>query len=180
MRRLNYSFIVLLIVAAGLLFANCSSKKETPKTSNTRPLTAAEKEAEMKRWEATPEGVKYKKWEASAAGKKVLAGADKIRSHTQDSSNIEAVITSLTLPPGSRLGYGVMARINDEDYILSFGVESDNIFQQLRSLKVNDKIIIKSHSVSWAPKYAYPILSGDYVERDNKILYKRPPQKGGC
>jgi len=50
----------------------------------------------------------------------------------------------------------------------------------LHSLKVNDKIIIRSHSVSWAPKYSYPIVSGDYVERDSKIIYKRAPRKGGC
>ena len=73
-----------------------------------------------------------------------------------------------------------MARINGDDYILSFGLEESNEFQQLHSLKVNDKIIIKSHSVSYAPKYAYPIISGDYVERDSKIIYKRAPRKGGC
>jgi len=76
----------------------------------------------------------------------------------------------------------VMVRINGDDYILSFGPEKsdDNEFQQLHSIKVNDKIIIKSHSVSHAPKYSYPIVSGDYVERDSKIVYKRAPRKGGC
>jgi len=81
-----------------------------------------------------------------------------------------------------------MVRINDDDYILSFGPEKsdknvlnfNNEFEQLHSLKVNDKIIIKSHSVSHAPKYSYPIISGDYVERDSKIIYKRAPRKGGC
>ena len=92
----------------------------------------------------------------------------------------EAVVTSLSLPPGSRLGFGVMVRINGYDYILSFGRENSNEFQQLHSLKVNDKIIIRSHSVSHAPKYSYPIVSGDYVERDSKILFKRAPRKGGC
>ena len=56
----------------------------------------------------------------------------------------------------------------------------NNEFQQLHSLKVNDKIIIRSHSVSYAPKYSYPIVWGDYVERDSKIIYKRVPRKGGC
>jgi hypothetical protein len=50
----------------------------------------------------------------------------------------------------------------------------------LHSLKVNDKIVIRSHFVSYAPKYSYPIVSGDYVERDSKIIYKRAPNKGGC
>ena len=56
----------------------------------------------------------------------------------------------------------------------------NNEFQQLRNLKVNDKISIKSHRVSHAPKYSYPIVSGDYVERDSKVIYKRAPRKGGC
>ena len=134
----------------------------------------------MEKWEATPEGINYKKWEASPAGKKVFAGVAKIRNQVSAFTNMEAVVTSLSLPPGSRLGFGVMARINGEDYILSFGLEESNEFQQLHSLKVNDKIIIRSHNVSVAPKYSYSIVSVDYVERDSKIIYKRAPRKGGC
>jgi len=96
---------------------------------------------------------------------------------------MEAVVTSLSLPPGSRSGFGVMARINGYDYILSFGLEKSNEFQQLHSLKVNDKIFIRSHSVisvTYTPNYSYAIISGDYVERDGKIIYKRAPRKGGC
>jgi hypothetical protein len=110
----------------------------------------------------------------------VLAGAAKISNQISDSTNMEAVVTSLSLPPGSRLGFGVMVRINGDDYILSFGLENSNEFQQLHSLKVNDKIVIRSHFVSYAPKYSYPIVSGDYVERNSKIIYKRAPRKGGC
>jgi hypothetical protein len=101
---------------------------------------------------------------------------------------MEAVVTSLSLPPGSQLGVGVMVRINGDDYILSFESEksdkmfwnSNNDFQQLQSLKINDKIIIRSRTVSHAPKYSYPIITADYVERDSKIIYKRGPRKGGC
>ena len=57
---------------------------------------------------------------------------------------------------------------------------SESQLEQLHSLKVDDKIIIRSRNVSHAPKYAYPIVSGDYVERDSKIIYKRIPRKGGC
>ena len=96
------------------------------------------------------------------------------------STYMEAVVTSLSLPPGSRSGFGVMVRINGYDYILSFGRENSNEFQQLHSLKVNDKIIIRSHNVSYAPKYSYPIVSGEYVERDSKVIFKRVPRKGGC
>src|SRR5688572_28382792 len=77
---------------------------------------------------------------------------------------MEAVVTSL--PPGSRSGFGVMVSINGYNYFLSFGPEKSNEFQQLHSLKVNDKIIIRSHSVfdvSFAPKDSYPIILGDYV-----------------
>jgi hypothetical protein len=73
-----------------------------------------------------------------------------------------------------------MVRIKDEDFILSFGPDLNNEFDQVRGLKLNDKITIKSHNVTHAPKYAFPIVAGDYVERDGKLLYKRIPGKGGC
>ncbi len=180
MKKVIYALILPLVVVSGLVFANREIKNETPKKSTQKPLSATEKKAELNQWEATPDGIKFKKWEASPEGKKVLDGVAKISKHTSDFTNMEAVITSLSLPPGSRLGFGVMARINGDDYILSFGPEKSNELQQLHSLKVNDKIIIRSHNVSYAPKYSYPIVSGDYVERDSKIIYKRPPQKDGC
>jgi hypothetical protein len=180
MKKVIYALILPLVVVSGLVFANREIKNEPSKRSTPRPLSAAESKAELKKWEASPEGIRYKKWEASPEGKKVFAGAAKIRSQISASANMEAVVTSLSLPPGSRLGFGVMARINGEDYILSFGPETSNEFQQLRDLKVNDKIIIRSHFVSHAPKYSYPIVSGDYVERDGKMIYKRAPRKGGC
>ena len=96
---------------------------------------------------------------------------------------MEAVITSLSLSPGSRSGFGVKARINGFDYFLGFGPENSNEFRQLQSLKVNDKILIRSHSVFdvlYVPKNSYPIISCDYVERDGKIIYKGAPRKGGC
>ncbi len=180
MKKIIYTLIILLVVVSGLVLANREFKNETSKKSTQKPLSAAEMKAELKKWEATPAGIMYKKWEASPEGKKVLAGAAKISNQISASTNMEAVVTSLSLPPGSRLGFGVMVRINDVDYILSFGLEESNEFQQLHSLKVNDKIIIRSHSVSYAPKYSYPIVAGDYVERDSKIIYKRAPRKGGC
>ena len=127
--------------------------------------------------EATPEGMFYNQWERSAAGKKVHDAEAKIRASINDFTAMEGVITSLSLPPGSRLGFGVMVRINGSDFILAFGPEN-SAFEQLHSLKVNDKITIKSHSVSHAPKYTYPVLAGDHIERDGKIIYKRAPGKG--
>ena len=110
----------------------------------------------------------------------MLASAAKIKNHINDSTTMEAVVTALTLPPGSRLGFGVMVRIKGDDYILSFGPEKSTEFQQVRNLKVDDKIMIRSHFISYAPKYSYPIVSGDYVERDRKMIYKRAPRQGGC
>jgi hypothetical protein len=180
MKKVSYALILLLVVVSGLVFANREFKNEDSKKAAPKPLTDAERRAAIKQWEATPEGIKFKQWEASPEGKKVLDGAAKINKYTRDSTNMKAVVTSVSLPPGSRLGFGVMVRINGDDYILSFGLEKSNEFQQLHSLKVNDKIIIRGHSVSYAPRYAYPIVSGDYVERDSKIIYKRAPRKGGC
>jgi hypothetical protein len=188
MKKIIYVLILPLVLISGLAFANCEIKNETPKKSTSKPLSIVERKAALKKWEATPDGIRYKKWEASLAGKKVHAGAVKISKSIKNYTNMEGVVTSLSLPLGSRLGFGVMVRINGDDYILAFGPEKsaknilnfNNEFEQLHSLRVNDKIIIRSHSVSKAPKYSYPIIAGDYVERDSKIIYKRSPRKGGC
>jgi hypothetical protein len=180
MKRVMYAVILTLVALSGLVLADHEIKNETSKKSTPKQFSDAEMSAARKKWEATPDGINFKKWQASPQGQKVLAAAAKIRNHISDSTSMEAVVTSLSLPPGSRLGFGVMVNINDDDYILSIGVEKTNGFQQLHSLKVNDKIVIRSHFVSHAPKYAYPIVSGDYVERDSKIIYKAPPSKGGC
>lgn len=188
MKKIIYALILSLVVVGGLVFANREIKNETPEKVIPKLPSADERKAARKKWEATPDGILYKKWEASPAGKKVLAAEAKIRKHLSAYTDMEAVVTSLSLPPGSRVGFGLMVRINGDDYILAFGSENTdrsfwdftNEFEPLRSLKVNDKIIIRSHGVSHAPKYAYPIVSGDYVERDSKLIYKRVPRKGGC
>jgi hypothetical protein len=179
MKKVIYALILPLVVVSGLVFANREIKNETPKKSTPKSVSAAEMKAAREKWEATPDGINYKKWEASPAGKKVYAAEAKIRKHLNAFTNMEAVVTSLSLPPGSRLGFGVMARINGEDYIVKFDPEKSQL-EQLHSLKVNDKLILRSRNVSHAPKYAYPIVSGDYVERDSKVIFKRVPRKGGC
>jgi hypothetical protein len=188
MKTVFYALILLLVVVSGLGFANREIKNEISKKSTPKPLPAVARNAYLKKWEATPDGIMYKKWEASPRGKKVYAAEIKIRKQIKGYTNMEGVVTSLTLPLGSRLGFGVMVRINGDDYILAFGPEKsdknflnfNNEFQELHRLEVNDKIIIRSHFVSHAPKYSYPIVSGDYVEQDSKIIYKRAPRKGGC
>lgn len=190
MKKIIYVLLLVLVVASGVVFsftpfgdgsgANREIKNEPSKQSIQKPLTAAERKAVLKKWEASPDGIQFKKWEASPTGEKVLAGAAKLSKFTKDFSDMEGVVTSLSLPSGSRLGFGVMVKINGEDYILNFGTIKPDEFQQLHSLKVNDKIIIRSHSVSYAPKYSYTIISGDYVERDGTIIYNRILKKGGC
>lgn len=173
MKKVIYALILPLVVVSGLVFANREFKNEPAKKLSSKPLSVAERKAELKKWEASPDGIKYKKWENSTEGKKVHASADKIRKHLDAYTNMEAVVISLSRPgaPGS---FRAVVRINGDDYLLN------NQLQQLKGLKVNDKIIIKSHSAGCAPKYPYLIISGDYIERDGKIVYKREPQKGGC
>ncbi|MBS1732970.1 MAG: hypothetical protein JST02_06710 [Bacteroidetes bacterium] len=179
MKKVIYTVILLLVSVSGLVFANREFKNETNKKMPEKPLSSAEMKAELIKWEASPAGINFKKWESSPEGKKVLDGAAKISNHVNVFSNMEAVVTSLSLPPNSRLGFGVMARINGVDYIVNFEPEESQL-EQLHSLKINDKIIIRSHFVSYAPKYAYPIVRGDYVERNSKIIYISSPRKGGC
>ncbi len=180
MKKLTYALILPLVVIGGLVFANRGLDNKPPKKPMPKPIPAAERAAALTEWEATAEGIKFKKWEASPAGRKVYSSEEKIRQHIGGFTNMEAVVTSLSLPPGSRLGFGVMVRINGDDYILANGPAKPNEWEQLASLKVADKIIIRSHAVSHAPKYAYPIISINYVERDGKRLYQRVARKGGC
>ncbi len=188
MKKIIFAGVISLILLSGFVYSTREVNNQTPKKPIPKLLSAAEMKDKLKKWEATPDGIQYKKWQASPAGKKVHASIAKISQSIKDKSNIEAVVTSLSLPPGSRLGFGVMVRINDADYILTLGLDKQgknaldfkNEYKQLHSLKVNDKISIKSHSVSQAPKYSYPIIAGDYVERDHKQIYKRVLRKGGC
>ncbi|BFM43810.1 hypothetical protein CFS9_24510 [Flavobacterium sp. CFS9] len=182
MKKITYALILSLVVVSGLVFANSEIESGISKKLTQKPIPAVERKIALKKWKATPDSIVYKNWEESPAGKKVYASEAKIRKSISDFTNMDGIITSISLPPDSRLGFGVMVRINGEDYIVSFGPENFNEdqFWQLHSLKVNDRIIIKSHSVSHAPKYSYPILSGDYVERDGKVVYKRVIPKDGC
>ena len=180
MKKNIFPLILSLVLVTGSAFANFNNQNAPFKKGVSKAIINTDKNATKKLWESTPEGIKFKKWEASPAGKKVYAGEAKIRKSLKEFTNMEAAVTSLSLPPGSKLGYGVMVRIKGEEYILAFGPDSKNEFKQLRTLKVNDKIVIRSRSVSHAPKYAFPIIAGDQIERDNKLLYIRPPNKGGC
>ena len=86
---------------------------------------------------------------------------------------MEAVVTSVTFQrPNSKLSgpKWLVVRIKGEEYMMQFTPKD---FEQLNGLKVNDKIIVKSHSAGYSPNHPYLIVSGDYIEQNNKVLFKR-------
>ncbi|MCD9853913.1 hypothetical protein LUD75_04315 [Epilithonimonas sp. JDS] len=187
MRKMVYAIVLVFAIVSGLAFSfapfasgpGAKIKNETTKKAIPKPLSEIEKKAAMKKWEATPDGVMYRKWVASPAGQKVIASTAKISKSVRDYTDMPAVVTSLSLPPGSRLGFAMMVRIDADDYILTFDPKKSQL-APLESIKVNDKIVIRSHYISHAPKYSYPIIIGDYVIRDGQVIFKRAPRKGGC
>ena len=176
-----YLLILPLVVVSGLVFASHESKNETK--PSPKPLSIADSMArldERKKWEATPDGLWYKEWEASPAGKKVYASHDKIRKDIKAFTNMEAVVTSVTFQRNGKSSgiKWLIVRINGEEYMMQFIPKE---FQQLKSLKVNDKIIVRSRSAGYSPNHPYLIITGDYIERNNKILFKRDFSKNkGC
>lgn len=173
--------LLLLTVVSVLVFTNCEVKKETKPSSKQLSITDAKaNQDKRKKWEASPDGIKYKEWEASPAGKKVHASHDKIKKYIKDFSDMEAVVTSVTFQRANvKSGpKWLIVKINDEDYMMQFNLKD---FEQLKSLKVNDKIIIRSRSVGYSNNHPYLIISGDYIAQNNKILFKRDFSKNkGC
>ncbi|TKC12792.1 hypothetical protein FA048_04015 [Pedobacter polaris] len=173
-RTVSYALILSLVVVSGLVFANREIKNETK--PSTKPLSTAERKARIvedkKKWEASPDGIKYKKWAVSAEGKKVHASHDKIRKYMDAFSNMEAVVTSVTFQRNGKSSgiKWLIVKINGEEYMMQF---SPKDFKQLNSLKVNDKIIVRSRSAGYSPNHPYLIVSGDYIEWNGKTLFKR-------
>ncbi|MCU0321872.1 MAG: hypothetical protein MUE72_05605 [Chitinophagaceae bacterium] len=180
MRRIIYLLIGILVVASGIALAKLESGNDAGNKNIVKPITTDEMKAVLRKWEATPDGIATKNWEKSAEGKQILASAAKVMKHVKDSSEMEAVITSLSLPTGARLGYGLMVMINGDNYILSFGLENENEFKNLKTLKVNDVINIKSSFISYAPKYAYAIITAKSVVHNGSTLFKRTKNINGC
>ena len=192
MKKIIYVLILPLVVVSGLVFsfapfaygssANREIKNETK--PSPKPLSIANRKAnldERKKWEASPDGIKYKEWEVSPEGKKVHASYDKIKKYIKTFANMEAVVTSVTFQRENAKSSGpkwLIVRIHDEEYMMQF---SPKDFQQLNNLKVNDKIIVRSRSASHSPNHPYLIISGDYIAQNNKILFKRDFSKNnGC
>lgn len=182
MKKTISVLILLLAVVSGLVFTNRGIKNEAKPSQDSLPI--ADRKTclnERKKWEASPDGVKYKEWEVSPEGKKVHASHDKIKKSIKTFTSMEAVVTSLTFQRANAESSGpkwLIVKINDDQYMMQF---SPKDFQQLNSLKVNDKIIVKSRSVGYSSNHPYLVISGDYIEQNNKILFKRDFSKNkGC
>jgi len=172
---------LLMVIVIGLLVANCENKNETKTSSKT--LTVADNKANLekrKKWEASPDGIMYNAWKNSEKGKEILACKGKIQQHLKDFSPMEAVVTSVTFQrENAKSGpKWLIVKINDEEYMMQF-IPKD--FKALSNLKVNDKIIVKSRNAGHSPNHPHLILSSDYIEHNNKVLFKRDLSKNdGC
>ncbi len=181
-KNVIYVLILLLVVVSGLVFANQEVKNEIKPSPRSSFVTDKKVSLEGKtKWENTPDGIRFKLWENSPAGKKVNVSHDKIRKNLKDFTRMDAVISALSLPPkvdGSSGPKGLMVRIKGEEYMMQFGSKE---FQKLNSLKLNDKIVLRSRSAGRSPNHRYLIISGDYIERNGKVIFKRDFSKNdGC
>lgn len=182
MKKTIYILILSLVVIAGLVtFANelnVNSEIKNDTTISSKSLSNLEKK---KKWEASPDGIKFNEWKKSPEGKKVQASYDKIKNEINAFSKMEALVTSVTfqLPttnPSSPKW--LVVKINGDDYMMQF-IPQD--FEKLNSLKVNDRILIKSKSAGFSNNHPYLILSSDYIEHNNKVLFERDLSKNdGC
>lgn len=173
MKKILFTLLLVAVVVSSVVVANNDSKKETVKKAIQKPLNAVEMKAARKKWEASPDGIQYKKWEASSEGKKVDASYEKIKKHFKDFSDMEAVVTSVTFQREnvqSASPKWLIVEINSETYMMQFVPKE---FEQLKSLQVNDKIIVRSRSAGFSHNHPYLILSGDQISKDNKVIFKR-------
>lgn len=178
MKKTIYVIVLTLVVVSGLVFANRLFKNETK--PSPRQLSTADRKAALnarKNWEASADGIKYKEWEVSPEGKKVHASYNKIHNYIKAFSNMEAEVSSLTFqrPNGNSSGpKWLIVSINGEKYMMQF---TSRDFKKLNSLKVKDKIIVRSRSAGYSPNHPYLIISSDYIEQNKKILFERDLSK---
>lgn len=173
LKKILFTLLLVSVVVSSVVVANNDGKKEPTKKAMQKPLTAEEMKAARKKWEASPDGMAYKKWENSLEGKKVDASYEKVKKHFKDFSDMEAVVTSVTFQRENAQSASpkwLIVEIECETYMMQFIPKE---FEQLKNLKVNDKIIVRSHSAGFSHNHPYLILSSDYIAKDNKVLFKR-------
>jgi len=122
MKKSIYILLLALVVISGIVLAKRQNENKNTEKVTSKALATAATTTAFQNWEATPEAIDFRKWQNSSEGKNVLAAAASIAKHVKDSSAMHAIVTSLTLPPGSRLGYGILVSINSNSYILSFTI----------------------------------------------------------
>jgi hypothetical protein len=173
MYKILFTMLLVAVVVSSVAVANRNGKKEPFKKAMQKPLNAEEMKAARKKWEASPDGIEYKKWENSPEGKKVDASYEKIKKHFKDFSDMEAVVTSVTFQREnvqSASPKWLIVKIEGETYMMQFIPKE---FESLKSLKVNDKIIVRSRSAGFSHNHPYLILSSDYIAKENKVVFKR-------
>lgn len=192
MKKTIYVLILSLVVISGLVFSfstfanNSKAKTEIKKEKKPvkKTLSSAEKKSmldQRKKWEASPDGIKFNDWKKSPEGKKVQASYEKIKNEINAFAEMEAIVTSVTFQfpttnPSSPKW--LVVKINGEDYMMQF---IPNDFEKFKNLKVNDKIIVRSRSAGFSNNHPYLIISSDYIEHNSKVLFKREFNKNdGC
>lgn len=192
MKKTFYFLILSLVVVSGFVFSFSSfsndsdAKNEIKKETKSakKSLTDAEKKSmleQRKKWEASPDGIKFKAWENSKEGKKIHASYDVIKDDIKKFSEMEGVLTSVTFQrPTTNLSSPkwLIVKINEYEYMMQY---SSKDFERFKNLKVNDKIFIRSRSAGFSHNHPYLVLSGDYIEHNSKVLFKREFNKNdGC
>lgn len=168
----------MLLFLCGGIFAckeNISSSKIPSK--NEAKQHKESPIAQRQKWEASPEGIQFKKWENSPEGMKVRASLTKIQPRLKTFAPLKAVVTSLTYErvKGQKSGpKWLLVAIDGETYMLQFNLKD---FQRLKSLNVQDSLIIKSRYGSFSPNHPYLILSSDFIAKGDKVLFKRDTSK---
>lgn len=192
MKKTIYVLILSLVVISGLVFSfstfanNSRAKTEIKKEKKPakKTLSSVEKKSmldQRKKWEASPDGIKFNDWKKSPEGKKVQASYEKIKNEINAFAEMEAIVTSVTFQfpttnPSSPKW--LVVKINGEDYMMQF---IPNDFEKFKNLKVNDKIIVRSRSAGFSNNHPYLIISSDYIEHNSKVLFKREFNKNdGC
>lgn len=192
MKKTIYVLILSLVVISGLVFSfstfanNSKAKTEIKKEKKPvkKTLSSAEKKSmldQRKKWEASPDGIKFNDWKKSPEGKKVQASYEKIKNEINAFAEMEAIVTSVTFQfpttnPSSPKW--LVVKINGEDYMMQF---IPNDFEKFKNLKVNDKIIVRSRSAGFSNNHPYLIISSDYIEHNSKVLFERDLSKNdGC